>query len=81
VTTEYDCCATEEPICPYCGSAQGDFWEVSGNKDNSGEYDCGSCTRVFTWSCMVSVTYSTTPIIGPHALSEFQQENEALEKP
>lgn len=78
---EWDCRGTDEPVCPYCGAEQGDFWEVSGNSESDGEHECGSCSRKFTWSCVVSVAYTTTPIVGPHQLEGMFQREDAEEFP
>lgn len=77
VPSESDCLCTHDPVCPYCGTEQSDFWEVSGE---DGEYECGECERTFMWSRYVEVTYSTKPIVGPHKLSEYQQRAEAEEE-
>lgn len=78
---EWDCRATPEPVCPYCGAEQGDFWEVSGNSDSDGVHECGDCSRKFRWSCAVSVDYTTEPIVGPHKLDEFFQKEDAAASP
>ena len=70
---EWDCRCTRDPVCPYCGEAQGDFWEVS---SNSGETECGSCGRPFFYEREVEVTYSTSPVMGPHQQSEWDQKCE-----
>lgn len=81
VPDEWACCAADEPVCPYCGSEQGDFWEVSGNQESDGTTECGNCSRVFRWSCQVSVTYDTSPIIGPHKLDTYFQKEDAADNP
>ena len=81
VPPEYDCMAEPEPRCPYCGHEQGDFWEVSGNSESDGHHECDNCSRTFLWSCEVSVTYSTTPVIGPHKLDEYFLREDAEENP
>ena len=63
---ECDCSGNDEPKCPYCGHEQSDFWETSKNTEGDGYHDCDSCSRRFSWSCMVSITYRTTPIVGPY---------------
>lgn len=81
VPDEYSCLREPEPVCPYCGHEQGDFWEVSLNEEGDGEHECGNCTRTFRWSCHVSVTYSTTPIVGPHRLDSMSIKDDAQENP
>lgn len=78
---EWSCHGTDEPVCPYCGAEQGDFWEVSGNQESDGTHECGSCSRQFSWSCVVSVDYTTHPIVGPQQLDEFFQKEDALDRP
>ncbi len=78
IPTEHDCHCEPEPRCPYCGEHQSDFWEVSGE---SGDHECGHCERTFMWSRYVDVTYTTSPIIGPHQLSDYTIKSEALEEP
>jgi hypothetical protein len=78
VPAEHERHCTSDPICPYCGEEQGDFWEVSGE---DGDYDCGHCTRRFRWSRYIDVTYNTDPIIGPHQLDEYTIRSEAEDTP
>jgi len=76
--TARQCLHSQEPICPYCGHQQRDFWEYSGE---DGDHDCDNCERRFRWSRHTDVTYNTEPIIGPHKLSEYTIRDEALEEP
>jgi transcription elongation factor Elf1 len=69
----WDCRGTMEPICPYCGHEQGDFWEA---QRDSGEHQCDSCGRSFAYERCVSVDYSTSPIMGPHRQTEWDQQCE-----
>lgn len=64
-------------VCPYCGHHHRDSWEYTGE---DGDIDCEHCSRLFRYSRMVSVTYSSTPIIGPHKLSKFEIEQEKLKE-
>lgn len=73
---ESDCWHTDELVCPYCGDEQSDSWE---HTREDGETDCGSCSRPFRYSRHVSVSYTTRPIMGPHRLSEWQQQQEREE--
>ncbi len=81
VPEEHDCYTSHEPKCPYCGHDQSDFWEVSRNEEGDGYHECDSCSRRFSWSCVVSIDYTTTPIVGPHQLDELFQKEDAQEKP
>lgn len=53
---------TDKMICPHCGCACSHAWELSGE---DGETDCGRCLKPFSWSRMVSVSY-TTQKLEPH---------------
>lgn len=46
---------TDDAICPYCGRAHQDIWELG----DSYERDCNSCGRTFLVERHVSITYST----------------------
>ena len=51
---------TDDIVCPHCGYAQGDSWEISGNEDGKcGEVECAKCNKTFYYECYVSVTYTT----------------------
>lgn len=63
---EWDCYGEYECVCPYCGEEASDSWELGSGREEDGEMECGHCNRLFHWSREISVTYSTTPIIGPH---------------
>lgn len=75
---ELDCSHADELICPYCGEEQGDSWELQGE---DGEMACGSCCRSFGWSRHVSVSYTSRPIVGPHRLSDIEQQWDAQARP
>lgn len=78
VPFKHDHGCTREPVCPYCGHEQSDFWEHQGE---DGECECGNCSRVFQWSRYVDVTYNTEPIIGPHKLSDYSIQEDAADNP
>lgn len=56
----------DECVCPYCGDEMTDSWELGSGGEESGETNCGNCNRPFYYERHISVSYSTTPIIGPH---------------
>ena len=58
-----DRCHTPEPICPYCGKAQSDAWEIDlgPGLEGDGEMECGWCEREFYISRCVAITYTTKP--------------------
>ena len=49
---------TAEVVCPYCGYEFHDSWEL----DDTGDIECGSCEREFTFNRYVDVTYCTEEI-------------------
>ena len=55
---EFDTEYTDEAICPWCGYEHKDSWEFL-----DGEAECESCSRPFSVSKYVSVTYSTNRIV------------------
>jgi hypothetical protein len=81
VPDEWDCVGSDEPVCPYCGAEQSDFFNDVAQGEGDGYTECGSCNRKFSWSCHVSVDFSTHPIVGPHQLDEFFQKEDAEENP
>lgn len=60
---DYECSSNREPICPYCGKAYGDTWELRLNDGESEEAEC-DCGQSYRIECDVTVTYSTEPIEG-----------------
>lgn len=70
---EWSCLCTDDPVCPYCGSTQDDFYEVT---RDSGETECSTCSRPFFYEREVSVSYSTSPVMGPHRQTEWDQKCE-----
>jgi hypothetical protein len=75
IPDEWDCQGADNPVCPYCGEEESDFWEVIAD---SGDHHCSSCNRPFFFEREVSVTYSTSPKMGPHQLDAFWQKQELL---
>lgn len=47
------------PICPYCGCAMRDAWELGDDPD---KVDCGACGETYKVERHVEVTYSTSKI-------------------
>jgi len=78
IPAERTCLYSQDMVCPYCGHAQSDSWEF--DRDD-GEAECGDCDRTFRYSRYVEITFSTTPIIGPHKLCEYGQKYDAEENP
>lgn len=53
----------QEPICPYCGKAQRDAWELRLERDgDETEVDCQSCELPFTVELDLTVTYNSTAL-------------------
>jgi transcription elongation factor Elf1 len=50
---------TKEIVCPYCGYVHSESYEF-GNGADDGDDECGKCGKKFSWSRMISVSYSTS---------------------
>lgn len=51
---------TTHIVCPHCGYAHRDSWEVNDGEEGwFGDRECGDCGKVFTGQRHISVTYST----------------------
>jgi uncharacterized Zn-finger protein len=59
---------TDDPICPYCGKAQRDAWEIDlgPGYEGDGEMACGWCEREFYISRHVAISYTTKPKEQPN---------------
>jgi len=59
--TKYDTSFTEAPICPYCGHAQRDAWELDFGPGMEGDGDvwCGECDERFECSRNATISYTT----------------------
>jgi hypothetical protein len=53
---------TNDAVCPYCGYADKESWELDGEDGQEGETTCGSCERDFIYYRNVSVTFTTMKI-------------------
>jgi hypothetical protein len=52
-----------EPICPYCGNAEKDAWDIDfGDMEGEVENDCGKCGETYIITRNIEVTYTTSPI-------------------
>lgn len=78
VPDESDLSGNPGCVCPYCGDENDDSWELSGD---DGVTTCGACGRDYNYSRYVDVSYSTTPIVGPHPLSGCYLRIDAEENP
>lgn len=50
---------TNEPICPHCGEANGDAWELRLGDGECTDTDCDHCSEPMTVSAHIEITYST----------------------
>ena len=66
----YDTEHRDAPICPYCGYARRDAWEINFGPGIEGqaEITCGRCEEDFAVQRNCTVTYSTDKI--PNAQAE-----------
>ena len=57
----------DAPICPYCGHARTDAWEINFGPGMEGEaeIDCAHCEREYIVARNVTVTYCTSKIDEP----------------
>lgn len=51
---------TDAPVCPKCGYAMPDAWELGFGSNEDIETQCDRCDAPMTVSRHVSVSYSTT---------------------
>lgn len=52
---------TDSPVCPYCGHAELDAWEIDFGPglDGEAEVTCGACEREYTVQRHAYITYSS----------------------
>lgn len=65
--SEFDTEYTREPICPHCGKAVSDAWELTENYYR--EWECGWCCELFVLERHISVLYSTAPLLNEKKLT------------
>jgi hypothetical protein len=53
----------EFAVCPYCGYAEPDSWELNDGKEGGSETECGHCELTFRYNRRVSVSYDTMPMV------------------
>lgn len=53
---------TREVVCPYCGYAWDDGWELGLSDGDMVRIDCGRCDKPMRVECRVLVIYSTKKI-------------------
>lgn len=52
-------------VCPLCGFANGDLWEVLRGDYDTHEFECGGCEQKLTSTLMISYTYVTKAVEEP----------------
>ena len=54
------------PICPYCGVAERDAWEINFGPygDGDTEIECGKCEKTYKAYRECTITYSTEKLDG-----------------
>ncbi|OAJ67729.1 hypothetical protein [Gluconobacter cerinus] len=59
--TELDCLLNPEPVCPYCGHKDRDWWDSSEPlaDEDIVQMECGSCEREYTVSCSIEILFTT----------------------
>jgi len=59
-TSDSECFAENEIVCPFCGKQQSESWEFSnGEEGDIGEIECGHCGRPFYATRDITVKYSS----------------------
>lgn len=53
-------------VCPYCGYADRNSWELSNDED---EHICGQCSAVMSFERVVTVEYSSYPVRLPEIVA------------
>ena len=59
MSADFDTDFTDEPVCPWCGEAQGDAWELFKDASGDVEAECADCGKPIMMTQDVTVTYST----------------------
>ena len=52
----------DKAVCPYCGYADIDSWELLSDWDESGTTWCPECDEKYEWSVYISHSYTTNKI-------------------
>jgi hypothetical protein len=57
---------TNEPVCPHCGCAVRNPWDIDGlyEEDVVTELDCGACEKTFRSRCRTTYLFTTEPVDG-----------------
>jgi len=61
---------TPYAVCPYCGHAHHDSWELEGEDGEECETACGMCEKDFRYFRNVDISYSTLPTLPKEASDE-----------
>ncbi len=61
-TINVDLFHNDKPICPYCGEAMFDAWELSLQDDDVLTVKCYRCGEEYLVSCCILTSYSTAKI-------------------
>ena len=60
----FDTDYTDKPVCPHCGTEQGDAWEWAATETDA---TCAECDGEFHVRPDYSVSYTTTKLPKPEA--------------
>ena len=57
---EYDLLLNPSPVCPHCGKAMPDAWELDMSDGDEIEIECGNCDKPMNIECRITVEYTTS---------------------
>jgi len=57
--SEFDTEYTGQAICPYCGYAERDSWEIGEGQEGDTDHDCGKCGATYDVCVSVDISYTT----------------------
>lgn len=55
---------TDNIVCPHCGYENESSWELNMSDGDKEEMVCGSCDKVMTVYCEITVKYSTEKVVN-----------------
>lgn len=75
--TEIDHEYTDDPVCPFCGTAQRDVWEIEGiYTEEETRIECEECGQAYASFCSVSYSFTTHKVDLEAERAERQREVE-----
>jgi DNA-directed RNA polymerase subunit RPC12/RpoP len=59
MTQEFKTSLMPEPVCPYCGYKERDWWEWDIEQDQDEITECGSCGEEYRYHVDITVQFTT----------------------